>query len=307
MSAFKKETMKHSYIFSLLIFVFISVQSIGQNMPFYAQYNFNPFVLNPAMAGVESGHDINAGFRSQWTNFPTAPVNRMIAYTGQFAKNGLGFMAYNNKAGSLNYNGFQASYSYCLSLNEQSSLSIGLSMQLYNFQLRPNQNTLIDVDLTDPVVLDAINGTSTLESSVGVFYKNENGLYGGFSTPNIVERQVNGNSTVDNGNGTEFQLLGFVGYKINREKITIDPSIIIRKIGGTSPQVEMNLKTYFLDGLFLLGSYYRTGDNRLAFLGGIKLDNTYCLSYMHETSFNELNNYHRGSHTIVFGAKLHKK
>lgn len=278
----------------------------AQNMPMYSQYNFNPFVVNPAMAGIEKGHIVNFGYRSQWTNFPTSPTQRILTYNGQFSKNGLGLMLYNNVAGSLEFNGAMAAYNYNIPLNTSSNLSMGISMQLFRFQLRPAESTLTNLDLTDPIVIDAMNGTNTLESSFGVYYTHSSGLYAGFSTPNLIQTKLGGSDNIEAGEGTDTQLFGFVGYKFNTKNLTIDPSLLVRKIAGTPIQLELNGKIWFLEETLMLGSYYKTGENTLALMMGANLDKTFCISYAYEASFNELSNYHNGSHTFVLGVHLNK-
>jgi type IX secretion system PorP/SprF family membrane protein len=276
-------------------------------MPMYSQYNFNPFVINPAMAGIENGHIVNFGYRSQWVNFPTSPTQRILTYNGQFNKNGLGLMFYNNVAGSLEFTGAMAAYNYNIPLTTASNLSLGISMQMFRFQLRPEESTLTNLDLTDPVVIDALNGTNTLESSFGAYYTHTNGLYAGISTPNLIQTKLGGTDNIETGEGTDAQIFGFVGYLFKTKDLIIDPSLLMRKSSGTPVQLELNGKVWFLDKTLMLGSYYKTGENTLALMMGANLENTFRFSYAYEASFNDLSNYHNGSHTFILGVHINKK
>src|SRR5690554_3159577 len=63
--------MKKIIISGLLLLFFATVYA--QQRPQYTQYMINPYVLNPAVAGIEDYIDIRAGYRNQWVGFSGAP------------------------------------------------------------------------------------------------------------------------------------------------------------------------------------------------------------------------------------------
>lgn len=294
---------------ALGLLVALSITTVkGQNMPLYTQYNLNPFVINPAAAGVEDGHRINLSFRSQWTGFPTAPSTRLLSYSGKFGQNGLGAMVFNDRSGGLEYNGALAAYNYHIKLSETSTLAVGLSMQLLRYQLQPDAVTLEGVDLTDEVVIDAINGTNTLEGTAGLFYYNDNGLYAGLSAPNMIQTKLGGSAnTAADLNYLTTHYFAFAGYKMKVKNMTFDPSILARKVAGAPFQVELNGKLWFMEDQFLVGASYRSAENSVAFLAGFNLANTFRFVYSYDASFNELSNYHTGSNELTLGILLNKK
>lgn len=274
----------------------------AQNMPLYTQYNLNRFVINPAVSGVDAGHIINFSHRSQWSNFPTAPVTNLLTYTGKFNRNGIGGMLYNDRSGSLEFTGFLGAYSYHIPINSTSKLSAGLSGQYLQYQLRPEAETLEDVDLTDPLLMDAMDGTNTLDASFGLYYYNDNGLYAGFSTPNIIRTKLGGSDM-----GTEFltaQYYGFVGYKIATKNAIFNPSLLARKVTGAPFQVELNGQVWLANEQLMLGATYRTAESTLGLLFGFQIAKTFRAFYSYDASFNELSNYHSGSHEITLGVRL---
>lgn len=277
----------------------------AQNIPLYTQYNLNPFIINPAVSGVEQGHSVNLNYRSQWTKFPTAPVTSLLTYTGKFKNNGLGLMVFSDKAGSMEYTGFLAAYSYHIALNSTSKLSIGMSMQLLNYQLRPSEETLEGVNLADPVIADALNGASYLEATGGLYYTNDNGLYAGLSAPNLIQTKIGGDANVQG--DLKFlttHYFAFAGYKIKTKHLTINPSVLARKVAGAPFQIELNGQLWFLDEQLMVGGTYRTAENTVAVLFGAELDKKLRFFYSYDASFNELSNYHTGSHEITIGFNI---
>lgn len=294
----------------LIIGLVISINTTisGQNMPLYTQYSINPFVINPAATGIEDGHRLYAQYRLQWQRFPSAPETGVLTYSGQFGRAGVGLMLFKDVAGSMEYNGFLGGYNYRLPLTKTSNIAIGLSVQMLRYQLRVRESQLTSVDLTDPVVIDAMNGVNTLEGSIGAFYTHDNGLYIGLSVPNLIQTKLSGESTV--GNNLDYlttHYIGFAGYKIEHKGITFDPSCLIRKVAATPFQVELNAKAWFVEEKLMAGIGYRTAENSIAFLFGTNIENVFRFFYSYDTGFNRLSDYHLGSHEFTVGIRVGKK
>jgi type IX secretion system PorP/SprF family membrane protein len=279
----------------------IHQQSFGQ-LTASTQYLYNPYTINPAAAGLEQGHQIYANYRNQWTGFPTAPTTRMLSYNGQFNKNGLGLTIANDQAGALEYNNISGAYNYQISINETSKLSIGLAAQFQRFTLSLGSAGAEDLDLADPVVADALDGVNSLNFSTGLFYQNTNGLYAGFSTPNLMQTKLNGNANISGDfNDVAAYYYGLVGYKIKTEKLTFDPSILMRKQIAAPIQVEINAKAWFMNDIFMVGTSFRTQENVLALILGVNIENTFKIYYSYDKSFGTLNNVTNGSNEITLG------
>lgn len=111
----------------------------------YTQYNINPYLINPALGGVEDMIDIKTGYRAQWVGFSTVDPNE--TQTGVFDDNvnvaprttyltahmpigephqansrhykgehhawhGVGTKLISDKTGPTSWNSFMVSYSY---------------------------------------------------------------------------------------------------------------------------------------------------------------------------------------------------
>ncbi|MFK7946944.1 MAG: PorP/SprF family type IX secretion system membrane protein [Saprospiraceae bacterium] len=266
------------------------------------QYLYNPYVINPAAAGLNGNQNIYANYRLQWVSFPTAPKTAMFSYNGRFNKNGLGLTVANDQAGSLERNNISAAYSYYIPINESSRLSVGLAAAYQRFTLSLNSNDRENINLADPVIADALDGVNTLDFSTGVFYQNDNGLYAGLSVPNLLQTKLNGNADISNDfNDFAAYYYGLVGYAIKKDKFTFDPSILLRKETAAPLQMEINAKVRFMNDLFTLGTSYRTQDNALGFIFGVNIENKVQFYYSYDTSFGVMNAYNGGSNEITLG------
>ncbi len=120
-----------SFILSVSVLLFLSVNTNAQINPMAAQYFQNTYLANPAMAGVNQGIRLNLGYRNQWSNIQGSPRN--LSVTGEYGseKVGLGVSFYKDEAGLLSRSKFQASYAYHLPLNnEEGKLHFGISLGL---------------------------------------------------------------------------------------------------------------------------------------------------------------------------------
>jgi type IX secretion system PorP/SprF family membrane protein len=125
------KNMFKSFILSVSVLLFLSVNTNAQINPMAAQYFQNTYLANPAMAGVNQGIRLNLGYRNQWSNIQGSPRN--LSVTGEYGseKVGLGVSFYKDEAGLLSRSKFQASYAYHLPLNnEEGKLHFGISLGL---------------------------------------------------------------------------------------------------------------------------------------------------------------------------------
>jgi type IX secretion system PorP/SprF family membrane protein len=72
---------KRSFYILLIIIAFASAAK-AQQLPHYTQYLMNPFVINPAVAGIENYWDIKASHRHQWAGLQDAPVTSYLTAHG---------------------------------------------------------------------------------------------------------------------------------------------------------------------------------------------------------------------------------
>ena len=108
------------------------------------------------------------------------------------------------------------------------------------FNIELKLSTLDDLDSDDPLLIEAMDGTNTLETSFGAYYYNDNGLYAGISAPNLIRTKMGGIKTNEVGL-IATNLILFGGYKIKKsELLTLNPSVLVRQMKGGVTQLEIN-------------------------------------------------------------------
>jgi len=131
----------------------------GQQKPHYTQYVVNPYIINPAITGIDNYTDLKMSVRDQWVGINGAPMTMYLTVHGPVGKkdyrtsstsyqipgenprgkyywenytaaephHGLGLTMMNDRTGSFSFFTATASYAYHLGLNPTTNLSGGLS------------------------------------------------------------------------------------------------------------------------------------------------------------------------------------
>ena len=60
-------------IISFCFLLGIGLLAQGQQRPHYTQYVINPFIINPAIAGIDNYADLKMSVRDQWSGLNGAP------------------------------------------------------------------------------------------------------------------------------------------------------------------------------------------------------------------------------------------
>lgn len=136
-----------------------SLALVAQQRPHYTQYIINPYIINPAITGIENYTDVKIGVRDQWVGLNGAPKTTYISIHGPLGKNdyrtsatsfevpgenprgraywetytaaephhGIGLSIINDQTGSFRFFSASATYAYHLGLNPTTNLSGGFS------------------------------------------------------------------------------------------------------------------------------------------------------------------------------------
>ena len=161
-------------VLQLLFFIsFGIVQVAAQQRPHYTQYVINPFIINPAIAGIDNYGDLKVSARDQWVGLKGAPRTSYFTIHAPLGKNdyrlsstsfavpgenprgksywenytaadphhGAGFSIINDRTGSFNFFSAAASYAYHIGLNATTNISGGLSAGITTVNIdRTNHN-----------------------------------------------------------------------------------------------------------------------------------------------------------------------
>lgn len=144
----------------------------AQQKPHYTQYVVNPFVINPAITGIDNYTDLKMSVRDQWVGIEGAPMTSYLTIHGPIGKkdyrtsstsfripgenprgqyywenytaaephHGLGMTIMNDRTGSFNFFSATASYAYHLGLNPTTNLSGGFSAGITTVSLDRNKH-----------------------------------------------------------------------------------------------------------------------------------------------------------------------
>jgi len=272
--------MKH-YLYNIaamaavLFTLFSNTNLIAQQTPAFAEYNYNPYLINSAFAGLAPSTEIslsNSGFLNSIEGSPRnfsislhSPLNR--------GKVGLGAGFIRDEIGVTTSTSFFATYSYKIFFDTKSnrpywqiytpnSLSFAISPGVMQYQ-----DNLLELGImNDPSFSQNINASVP---TIGLgFLLNLANFYVGFSSNNILGDTL---ATDDNLN-LNTSYFGYFGYRFfsnQFEELMIKPNILIRNENGAPLQVDLNTAVSFKNK-FEVGAGLRTNSS-INLLAGIYL------------------------------------
>lgn len=287
------------YLVTFILALVLSMVSVAQQTPSFTEYNYNPFLLNSAYAGVLKSSEAtlsNIGFGNQ--NFEGSPRSFAFTFNSPLRneKMGLGIGIVNDEIGVTSATQLFGAYSYKIILNDnahpywkvfdRSFISFGLNAGalLYN-------QDLLSLGLQDdPNFAENVN--AALPSvGAGILFGYHN-FFAGISTPNLL-----GDTFANQDNLQLSQpVYAYTGYHFVLDrydpKFILKPSMLFKYEDGAPLQVDANLSLSFKNFLEI-GAGYRTSSTLNAFLGCYILKNFRAIySYSQGSGDSPLRNTH---------------
>lgn len=254
--------MRSLYTLILLLCVEqLQAQSLGRAVsnfdPPEAQYFFNQYLANPAMAGIDSGIHINATYRRPWDAIPGAPVSQTFTADANVGSRvGAGVNIYNDKSGLLQRTKVGLTYAYHLPLGMNAqALHFGLSLAL-EVQRLDYKN--INGEVNDPSVSSFNRRDNYFESDFGVAYTDHH-LTVQAALPSLIGMIKNDNKGVS-GLTTFYSA---VAYRFNtgKEITKIEPKVGYRGLRGEDGIVDAGVNVGLLDDRAnVFGMYHSSGN-----------------------------------------------
>jgi len=300
------------FIKYIIVFIFFLTSSVcAQQLPQLTSYELNPFLYNPAFAGVNEYTEVNAVIREQWSGIEGAPETKVLSAYGLLrnAKMGLGGSVYSDKIGAESKNGFQLSYAYHINLKENLKLSLGLSAGLMQYKI---DNTNINAyDSNDPIFsLPAIDDVVP-NASFGAFIYSEN-YYLSLAMPQLLNSSFSAYDVLDEDEETNliqnskleshYYFSAGYKYKIN-EVFTVQPSVLVKMIANQI-QYQATSKLTYKDMIWVAPSY-RLDDAAIMFIG-YDINDQFYIAYGHEFTTSELGSVSSGTHELKLGVRFIK-
>lgn len=292
------------YIFNILVLTLALIGQVeAQQFPLFSNYIINAYAYNPAAIGQNEHIDMRGTFRTQWVGLKGQPQTQIFMLNGRLGKTGfnIGGNFYNDVAGKLQKTGGNSLFSYTKKLNEKSNLSLGASLGYVRLSIL---DEVFVQDLQDPTIVNAQKGMWTPDLSVGIYFRQTDGLFAGFSVPQLYRKKLifDPALTVSNPTSLEKHYYGIVGYTLKMsEKMKLEPSAMLKFAPNVSPQVDISVKGIF-NNMFWVGGSYRTQDAVVA-MAGIEYPKWYA-AYSYDVTTSLLRNVSAGSHELTVGMRF---
>ncbi|MBI2966206.1 MAG: type IX secretion system membrane protein PorP/SprF [Bacteroidetes bacterium] len=288
-----------SFVATFVLFFLFSVEGFAQQLPEHSQYMYDPFIVNPAVAGSKSYFPLLASYRNQWTGFADNPKTMLLSMHGELKKNiSVGGIIFSDKTGPTSRTGLVAAYSYHLPVGKN-TLAFGLSMMGFRYSLDKSKLT---TDLPDPAIQGEVVQKIVPEATFGMFYWGKN-YYAGFAAPQLIQMRVDiGGSEVLNRMVRHYFLTG--GYKFAFSDYAVEPSFLVKATAAAPVQFDINSRFYYKE-IAWLGLSYRNQESVVLMFGGKK--DIYALGYSYDITLSDIKNYSTGSHEIFLSVDLFKK
>ena len=287
-------------IIPLFIAICIAGGVSAQQYPLFSNYVLNNFGFNPAVAGSNNYFDGRLIYRTQWVGLEDAPKTQVISLHGPVKKLGVGGYFFNDEAGKIMRTGGSAALSYAFNLDSlgKKSIRLGVSGGYYNFRLKLN-----DLGNLDPAIADAANDQWMPDFNAGI-YLQLNGFYAGISAPQIIRQKLtfSGDQSASNAD-IKPHYFGMVGFrKPVTEKLTLEPSILIKYFQNTPLQFDVNLKAQ-LNNKFWIGGGYRYQDAAIGMVG-YEISRVFSVAYAYDFTLSAIREASSGSHELALGVKI---
>lgn len=276
--------------------------AVGQQVPFYSQYYFNPFVYNASLAGYSGEVQAYIGHRNQWTGIQGAPLTTSFTLDGPIKgeKAGLGLNLYNDQTDILQRTGIRAAYSYGISINDEHRLRLGLGGGFINSKI--DYSRAVVENSADPNLFTSAQSKAGVDFDFGVSYFWKD-LQVGVVLPHLLDNSLEYNkleegSTVQYGLSRHYIATVRYDYAIN-DDYTIIPMVLTRATPGTPFQWDFNLLGSYQDIAWLGATYkhqYAIGVN-----AGFKVNEKFHVSGTYDVITSDIGGYAGNSTEFMIG------
>lgn len=298
-------------VYPIILVLFTVATGIAQEYGAYSQYLVNPVLVNPALTGFNGGHDLLLNYKRQWAGFEGTPSMVTFNYNGQLSDNGgIGLNIFSESAAAVRRFRLSGAYAYHLQLSD---MKIGLGLQADYVQEKLSNDVLTNggINPDDPILLAAADGISFFDAAFGFHARYKDNLYFGFSLPHLVRARLTDVEGTDDAEGTGLKSftanIGY-NYALPDLDMSIDPSIMVRKMFNGPISIDGNLLFTFLDQQLYGGLTYRytvDAGSGLGVLIGTRFSNV-SVYYSYDAGFGSFSAYNNGGHEFGLGFRIGK-
>lgn len=215
----------------------ITYVASGQQDPLYSQYINNPFVLNPAYAGLTNNLNTAISYRQQWTglegNPTTINANGHISLLANTM--GAGLMVVSDNIGSTSTNEVYGSYSYRIRVTGDKVLSFGLQGGFIN--TKTDDAKLVKQHPDDPLFA---GGNSIIKPGIGAgIILTDHKFFVGLSVPRLLNVKASIGEFDPVLYTRHLYLMGSYIFFIN-ERLRFKPSVLAKAVSGSPVSLDVN-------------------------------------------------------------------
>tara|TARA_B110000091_G_scaffold36286_1_gene38823 strand:- start:3517 stop:5130 length:1614 start_codon:yes stop_codon:yes gene_type:complete len=265
----------------------------------------NPYLYNPAYAGVE-GHSVFYGlYQQQWSGVNDAPTTIHGSFHAPLPGGiGIGFAGYNiEQGGLLNTTAGKASVSYLLTLDLKHHIRFGLSVGGGSQMLNYGE---LD-DPFDPAYANIADNSTFALADFGLTYHAGHFNFG-FSIPNLISYD----KFTDKDSSDPIRIKPLDNLMLQTyyrghltDNIAIEPHVVYRYNNYGTSQLEGTILLHLYHVVWVGGTYRE--DMNFIGTAGVKLKGRFGLGYSYETGNLNIMNDLGPSHEIHLGIHLGKR
>lgn len=276
----------------------------AQILPLNAQYFQNRYLVNPSMAGINEGFNINGSFRKQWSNIPGAPITQSATLDQQVNKVGWGVNIYNEKSGGIQRTKAVGTFAYHLPLNsDDQKLNFGISFGASQDKL--DLSSVRNSDINDPSIARFNDRGYYVDGDFGISYTSK-GLTVEGAVPNM--RSVFRKDDLNFADKPIFY--SAVSYKFmlgsGINGISLEPKGVFRGIKNYENLWDAGLNANFAnDKLYVMAMYHNTQNATVGF--GMNYKSTLYFMAYYNTATSAISGYTDGDFEVNIRVNIGKK
>lgn len=301
------------YIYTCVILL-SGIGLFSQNLSQYSMNSINPYLLNPAAAGMTYSMEFMVGHRSQWIRNTTAPNNYFVTATAPLinASSSVGMMFESRSVGLEDYTRLGMSYGYVVSVF---SGVLSISGRATASNLRFDGSELISstgnyenniINHNDPSLpIESVQDWS-FGFDGGLWYQNSR-LRIGIGATNIYSRGFFLFESARIKPNAIYSASSSYRFVINNNLTLTSGFLIKTDLSIVQSQINsyLSVNNNFTTGLSLIG-YDNVSIEEIGLTVGYRINNFFNIFYTYGLGLNAINNNQGGSHEIILNFDLGK-
>lgn len=297
---------KLKLIITLTLTVFLIKNIQAQVAPYYTQYMFNDYLVNPAVAGTYNHFQVRSNARIQWTGIKDAPRTMSIAGYGPFKERDMGYggYIYNDVTGPESWTSLGGSYAYNMAITDAWRISGGISFGIMQYKIDGQDIFMEEMDY-DPAMPLGVESKTIVDATAGI-YAWTSYYYVGVSAHQLLGNKYGIHEETDSIKGISrltqhVYLSGGASFILNRD-FALTPSLLVKYTGPSLVQFEINAKATY-QRMAWFGLSYRWKD-AVAVMGGYNHDNKILLGIAYDITVSDFRRYTGSTFEIMIGYKF---